>query len=403
MSHEGRGVARVNGKTVFVEGALTGERVRIAWMQRRSTFDEARVVEVMTPSPQREQPGCEHFGVCGGCSLQHMSTALQLEVKQAALAESLARIGQVAPEHWLEPVSATPWGYRRRARLGVKFVTKKNAVLLGFREKRSHLLAELRGCKVLHPAVGERFAPLSALIASLECYNRIPQIEVSVSDQGCALVIRHLVELPTADQERLRAFAVEYGFIIYLQSGGPDTVRPFWPVNPRLTYTLADWQIENEFLPADFTQVNAQINVAMIRLALAQLELTPDEQVLELYCGLGNFTLPIARHAAHVVAVEGEAGLIARARANAGRNGINNVTYCVQDLNEVNHHDSWNQPGRYQKVLLDPPRTGAIAAVGALGKLAAARIVYVSCNPATLARDAAVLVHEQGYMPMALT
>ena len=398
MSHEGRGVARVDGKTVFVEGALTGEQVRIAWIRRHQAFDEARVVEVLTPSAKRTNPGCVHFGVCGGCSLQHMTTELQLEVKQAALAESLQRIGRVQPLHWFNPVSAHPWGYRRRARLGAKFVVKKNAVLLGFRERHSHFLAELRGCEVLHPAIGTRFVELATLIQSLSCYNRIPQVEVAVSDQGCALIIRHLLPLTADDRERLVAFAQAHAFLIYLQPGGPDSVHPLWPAEIQLTYSLPEWGVTIEFSPTDFTQVNAEVNIALIRLVLAQLELESTDRVLELFCGLGNFTLPIARAAAEVIAVEGEAGLIARARGNATRNGISNATFFTQDLTKIKADDLWFQRGRYQKILLDPPRTGAAEVMGRLGELGAKRIVYVSCNPATLARDASVLVHNHGYV-----
>ncbi|ADJ29137.1 23S rRNA (uracil(1939)-C(5))-methyltransferase RlmD [Nitrosococcus watsonii] len=396
LTHEGRGIAHVAGKTIFIDGALPGETVWFHYLRRRGKFDEGRVLEVLQPAPSRVEPRCRHFGVCGGCSLQHLSTVAQLQLKQVTVREQFRHFGGVEPEQWLPPLAGAVWGYRYKARLGVKFVKKKDRVLVGFREKGSSLIAALERCEVLHPPVGSLLPALGELIASLSCYDRIPQIEVAAGDQSTGLVFRHLVPLTTADTEQLMAFGQAHKLQIYLQGGGAETVRLLWPAEARLSYSQFG-ELEMIFLPTDFTQVNREVNTKMVQQVLALLEIASGERVLDLFCGVGNFTLPLAMAGAEVVGIEGDAGLVARARANAAHNRLENVRFDVADLNglEWTHH-AWAREG-FSKALLDPPRSGALLAVQQMSKLRVQRIVYISCNPATLARDAGELVNRQGY------
>lgn len=396
LAHDGRGVAHVNGKATFIDGALPGEEVSFVYRTQRKRYDEGELSEVIEASPDRVVPRCTHFGLCGGCSLQHTSPAAQIRLKEAVLLEDLRRIGGVTPEAMLPPLSGAHWGYRRRARLGAKFVDKKQAMLVGFRERRSTLLADLSRCEVLHPAVGERLIALREMLRGLKAYNRIPQVEVAAGDEAVALVFRHLLPLDEADLAALRSFGERHGFYIYLQPGGPDSAASLWPADARLHYALPDHRVELEFRPTDFTQVNGEMNRRMVAQALELLAPSPSERVLDLFCGLGNFSLPLARQAAAVVGVEGEAGLVQRARDNALRNGLDNVEFHTADLDGEEGHWPW-LASDYDKVLLDPPRTGALAAVRRIGELSVARIVYVSCNPATFARDAGELVQRCGY------
>lgn len=396
MSHEGRGVAHVAGKTVFIEGALPDEEVLFRYTRQRSKFDEGHVVEVLRPAPARVEPGCRHFGVCGGCSLQHMSTEAQLQLKQETLKQQLQHFGRIEPERWLPPVTGSAWGYRRKARLGVKFVKKKNRVLVGFREKKRGFIAELERCEVLHPSVGLRLPLLAQLIGSLSCYDQIPQLEVAVGDTATGLVFRHLVPLTAADKEQLISFGEAHNLQIYLQSGGAETVRLLRPTKVQLSYSPFK-ALKMLFLPVHFIQVNGEINSRMVERALELLRVDRRDRVLDLFCGLGNFTLPLANVGAEVVGVEGDGALIAQAQANARRNGLENTRFEVADLNELELiHCAWAQGG-FSKVLLDPPRSGAFMAMQQMSQLKAQRIVYISCNPATLARDAGELVHGQGY------
>lgn len=396
LTHEGRGIAHINGKTVFIDGALPGEEVLFHYVRQRSKFDEGRLLKVLRPAPARAEPRCPHFGVCGGCSLQHMNPKAQLRLKQEALREQFHHFGGVEPEQWLTPLRGSNWQYRRKARLGVKFVKKKERVLVGFREKGGRLLAELERCEVLHPSVGLLLPELGELIASLSCYDRIPQIEVAAGDNATALVFRHLAPLTMADTERLVKFGRAHDLQIYLQGGGTETVCPLWPENGYLSYSQFN-NLEMVFLPTDFTQVHKEVNIKMIQQALDLLELEAQDRVLDLFCGVGNFTLPLASCGAEVLGVEGNAGLVARAVANAKHNRLENARFEVADLNEMGWtHHAWAQKG-FSKVLLDPPRSGALTAVRQMSQLRAQRIVYVSCNPATLARDAGELVNQQGY------
>lgn len=396
LNHDGRGVARIDGKATFIEGGLPGEEVDFTLVARHKRYDEGVVSEVIRAAPERVTPRCIHFGLCGGCSLQHLHAEAQISMKQQILLDDLRRIGGVTPEEILPPLTGPHWGYRRRARLGAKYVEKKSAMLVGFREKRSAYLADLSRCEVLHPQVGENLVALRELLRGLDAYQRIPQVEVAAGDQAVGLVFRHLDPLSEHDLSALRAFGERRGFYIYLQGAGPDSVTPLWPADPRLSYRLPEFDVELEFRPTDFTQVNGDINGAMIKRALELLDLRGDERVLDLFCGLGNFTLPIARRAAWVTGVEGDAQLVARARDNARRNAIENAEFHAADLGDPLSMWPWSARG-FDKILLDPPRTGALEVVRRIAKLGAARIVYVSCNPATFARDAAELVRQHGY------
>ncbi|HWQ94722.1 MAG TPA: 23S rRNA (uracil(1939)-C(5))-methyltransferase RlmD [Gammaproteobacteria bacterium] len=395
LSHDGRGVAHVNGKALFIEGALPGEQVLFTYIKQRKRYDEAKVEKIIKPSPDRVEPRCAHFNICGGCSLQHLSPTAQIAAKQQVLLDSLKHIGGVEPKTVLAPLTGPSWGYRRRARLGVKFVIKKGKLLIGFREKRSSLLADIERCEVLHPPVGGLLPALRELIAGLETYNSIPQIEVAAGDEATALVFRNLAELGNTDLAKLQDFGKQQNMQIYLQPAGPESVTLIWPETAFLSYRLPEFNLELFFSPADFVQINADVNRAMISRVIELLQPGAHERVLDLFCGLGNFTLPLARHAAHVTGVEGDAKLIRRAQDNAQRNGIHNVEFYAADLSQDLSGQPWAKQ-RFDKILLDPPRTGALEIIKQLSAFGAARIVYVSCNPATLARDTQELV-QQGY------
>lgn len=397
LSHDGRGVARLDGKAVFVHGALPGERVRLRVLRRHRHFEEAEAEAVLEPSPERVEPGCSHFGRCGGCSLQHLAPASQIRAKERAMLDALQRIGHVAPATVFEPLRGdSPWGYRRRARLGVKYVAKKGKVLVGFRERASGFVTELARCPVLHPIVGELIGPLAELIGGLTVRDAVPQIEVAMGDEACVLVFRVMTSPSQADEAALRAFGERHGVAVYLQPGGLDSIRPLDPPGVVLTYRLPEFGVELEFEPGDFTQVNFAVNRAMVHRAVELLDPQPTQRLLDLFCGLGNFTLALARRAGEVVGVEGEAGLVARARANAVRNGIDNVRFHSANLYGPLDAEPWLQ-GSYDGVLLDPPRTGALEVLPHLTRAGARRIVYVSCYPGTLARDAGELIHGLGY------
>jgi 23S rRNA (uracil1939-C5)-methyltransferase len=396
LTHDGRGVVHLNGKTIFVDGALTGEDVDMQYIARQRRYDEAKAIHIHTPSPDRVTPRCAAFGWCGGCSFQHLRDDAQIAVKQQALLDNLQRIGHVTPESVLPPLTGPNWGYRRKARLAAKFVIKKNKLLIGFREKHSPYVADMETCEVLHPSVAQLLPALRELINALSIKDQIPQIEVAVGDNATALIFRHLAPLSDADRRQLVEFAQRYALQLYVQPGGLDSIALLWPEQGTLTYRLDRYNVEFEFRPTLFTQVNADINARMVDRALELLALQSTDRVLDLFCGLGNFTLPIARHAAHVTGVEGEMGLVQTARDNAQRNGIANVDYHVGNLAEDVSIYPWARQ-RYDKILLDPPRSGAFELVKQSALWKAPRVVYVSCNPATLARDAEVLVQSHGY------
>jgi len=401
LAHDGRGVARIDGKAVFVTGALEGERVRLRLRKRHRHFDEAEVVEVLAASPHRVAPKCAHFGVCGGCSLQHLDAAAQIAAKQRVLADNFARIGKVEPAHWLAPLVDEPWGYRRKGRLSVRAVEKKGRVLVGFREDANpRYVADIRHCDVVHPALGTKIEAIGELVGSLDIAAGIAQIEFAAGDDTIALVFRHLQPLSEGDRAALTAFGQQHGFAIYLQPGGVSSVYPLWPETPRLAFKLSPGggaeDVELEFRPLDFVQVNAGMNQRMMARAMELLDPQPGDRVLDLFCGLGNFTLPIARRVAEVAGVEGEHGLVERAGDNARRNGIANATFHVANLFEDQHNADWaRQP--WDKLLLDPPRAGADQVLAYLPHKATRRVVYVSCHPASLARDAGILVNQHGF------
>ena len=396
LSHDGRGVAHVDGKAVFVIGGLPGERAVVRIAARHRNFDEARIETLLNRSPDRVEPRCPHFGTCGGCALQHLAPAAQIAAKQRVLAENFERIGKVEPARWLEPLTAEEWGYRRKGRLSVKWVAKKGKVLVGFREDNPRFVADLSECHTLLPEVGFRIAAIGELVTSLEAKQSIAQIEIAAGDDTVALVFRNLQPLSDSDTAKLVAFGRQHDLAILLQPGGPDSVQALWPELVRLAFRIEDADVEIEFRPLDFVQVNAGINRRMIGRALELLDPEPHERVLDLFCGLGNFTLPVARRAGSVVGVEGEAKLVARARENAAANGIANAEFAAADLAVDQRGAPWAVRD-YDKLLLDPPRSGAAAVLEYLPRKTARRIVYVSCHPGSLARDAGTLVQHHGF------
>jgi 23S rRNA (uracil1939-C5)-methyltransferase len=397
FAHDGRGVARVEGKAVFIDGALPGEDVTFVYTSVRRDYAEGKVEEVITPAPGRVQPRCPSFGVCGGCSFQHLTDAAQIEEKQKLLADQFRRIGKIDEVPLWPPLTGPHWGYRHKARLGVKYVPKKGRVLVGFRERSSPFIADLESCPVLHPKVGERLRELSELIGSLSIKDRLPQIEVAVGDERTALVFRILEDASTDDLERLKAFGMRFDFDIYVQRHGPDSVIPHYPEHPpMLSYALPNQDIEFRFKATDFTQVNVDINRKMVDRVMAVLDPAPHDAVLDLFCGIGNFTLPISKRASCVVGVEGSPESVERARQNAEANGLDNVEFHVADLNQASKDADWANR-RYDKILLDPSRAGAEEVLSYVPRWGAGRIVFVSCNPSTLARDAGILVHQHGY------
>ena len=396
LSHEGRGIAHVTGKATFIDGALPGETVRFRYRRQHSRFDEGFTESVLKVAPGRVDPKCDHFGLCGGCSLQHLAPDMQVKHKQDVLLEQFRHIGDVNPCSIIPPLTGPVWGYRHRARLGVKYVQKKGRVLVGFREKRSTHIADLKQCEVLHPQVGRKLSALQELISNLSIYGQLPQIEVAVGDTETALVFRHLAELSDTDIEKLNAFSDMHNVSIYLQSGGPDTVTPIKSNNERgLTYRLDDHDIVIAFNPTSFIQINAEINKTMINRILELLEPQSDESILDLFCGLGNITLPLARHSGNVTGVEGEKNLVEQAKFNARCNKISNVEFCMVDLTNIDKQAAYINKS-YNKIVLDPPRTGAQEIIKAMDLSNVSKLVYVSCNPATLARDAGILVKEKG-------
>ena len=397
LSHEGRGVAHIEGKTVFIENALPGEQVEFKYVSKRAKFDQGVAEKIITADEQRIEPECQYFGYCGGCSLQHMTPDAQLTHKQSVLLEQFTHLGNVQPKTVLPPLEGPSFGYRHKARLAVKHVIKKEKVLVGFREKRSPYVADITECKVLHPDVGLKFMALQQLIESLSIFNQIPQIEAAVSDNGTALVLRHLAEFSDEDIAKLNAFEDEHILKLFLQPGGYDSVHRLKKEDEEdLFYKLNDHDITIYFKPVDFTQINVEINQKMLNLAIALLEPNKDENILDLFCGVGNFTLPLARKAKTVVGIEGDKGLVERAKNNAIKNNIENVEFYAADLAELDKSNEFMK-GNYDKILLDPARTGAKEIIEALNTKNVTRIVYVSCNPATLARDAGILVNEKGF------
>jgi len=398
LDQEGRGVARVDGKVTFVDGALPGESVEVEIWKRKRSFDLANARKVVKESSQRIVPPCPHFDRCGGCSLQHLHARAQVAIKQRVLEEDLRRIGGVQAETILAPIHGESWGYRSRARLSVKHVPKKGGALVGFHERRTHLVVDMDSCEVLPPVASNLIAPLRTLVSTLHLAARLPQVEIAIGADHVVLSLRVLDEPDEHDLACLREFEHVHGVEIHLQPKGPDTLRPLTPESVRpLRYRLPEFDVTLQFAPSEFTQINRGVNERLVSRAVRMLQPVAGARIADLFCGLGNFTLPLARAGAQVTGLEGSAALVERARKNARMNGLHEAArFEVADLFRNAPH-ALEQLGPLDAMLLDPPRDGAQSVVESLGAGAPRRIVYVSCNPATLARDAGTLVREKGY------
>ena len=399
LDQEGRGIAHHEGKVIFIEGALTGERVTYSSYRKKPTFEIALATNIVKESFMRVQPKCIHFGVCGGCSMQHLEPRAQVAAKQRILEDNLQRIGKVKPETILPAIHGLPWGYRQRARLSVRHVLKKGKTLVGFHEKRSSFIADMTLCEILPPKISKLLPLLSQLVDGLSIRDRLPQIEVACGENVDVLVLRIMAPLTVSDEAALREFADAHDIQFWLQTKGPETVQPFHPpVAPQLSYTLPEFGIEMPFAPTEFTQVNHRLNRVMVHRAIRLLDPQPNERIADFFCGLGNFTLPIAKSGAQVLGIEGSQALVMRGLQGAAHNGLSdNTDFIAMNLFEMDEK-TLADLGTFDKWLVDPPRDGAVELVKAITpETAPQRIVYVSCNPATLARDAEVLVHVKGY------
>jgi 23S rRNA (uracil1939-C5)-methyltransferase len=398
LDQEGRGIARRGGKTVFIEGALTGEVVTASVYRKKPSYEQANVQRILRESSQRVTPQCVNFGLCGGCSLQHLDARAQVAAKQRVLEDNLWHIGKVRADQMLSPLYGPAWGYRRRARMTARYVFKKGGSLIGFHEKRSSFVADMKSCEVLPPNISKLLPLLRELVNQLSIRERLPQIEVACGEAADVLVLRVLEPPSEADQAILRAFADAQGVHLYLQPKGPETAHPFWPeAAADLYYALPEFGIKMPFFPTEFTQVNHEVNRVLVHRAVMLLAPQAGERIADMFCGIGNFSLPVARSGAQVTGIEGSASLVRRAAENAAYNGLSeNVRYQTINLFEITA-EAFAALGPFDRMLIDPPRDGAAELVKSLVSAPPARIVYVSCNPATLARDASMLVHEQGY------
>jgi 23S rRNA (uracil1939-C5)-methyltransferase len=398
VTHDGRGIAAIEGKKVFVAGALAGEEVRFVRRKSRRKFDEAELLEILQASPERINARCEAFGRCGGCSLQHVSDEQQRQIKSQTLKDNLQRIGKLEAEQWLEPIVGPAWKYRRRARLAVKDVPAKGRVLVGFRERHAPFITDMHRCEVLAAPVGGMIDPLSEMIGRLSIKARLPQIEVAIAENAVAMVFRVLDPPSDEDKALLSEFGSHHDVRIYLQPGGLDSVSLLYPKGDveALTYSLPEFDIRIEFDAVGFVQVNAEINQRMVSRAIELLDPQADDRVLDLYCGIGNFSLPLAKRSGTVLGVEGEALMVSAAVENAKLNDVSNATFRQADLNAIDGNEGWLKEG-WDRILLDPARSGAAEIVNHMDVIGAARIVYLSCHPGTLARDAGTLVNEHGY------
>lgn len=397
VDQEGRGVGRVDGKVLFVEGGLTGERVRYRMFLDRDRHAFAAAQTVERPSVMRVTPRCPYTARCGGCSMQHIDAAAQVAIKQRVLEDNLRRLGGVTPEFMLPPILGEPWGYRHRARLSVRYVRRKEEVLIGFNDRRSHHVVDMRSCAILPPHVSAALDPLRRLLTGFSCRERIAQVELSVGENTTVFLLRNLVPLQPREREALLRFGETHGIEFHLQPKGPASVQPLAAQSCGLTYSLPEFDVRLRFGPLDFTQINYGVNRILVRRAVAMLDPRPGERMADLFCGLGNFSLPLARRGAHVVGIEGSEAMVRRARDNAEINGLTAGTeFHVADLAQIAAVD-WEGIGPIDKLLIDPPRQGAAAVVDTLPVATIGRIVYISCNPATLARDAGQLVRARGY------
>ena len=398
LDQEGRGVAHVDGKAVFINGALPGEIVTYTPYLKKPRYELAQVQQILKPSAARAEPRCRHYGICGGCSIQHLDARAQVAVKQRVLEDTLWHIGKTRPEQVLPAIYGEPWGYRYRARFSARYVPKKGGALIGFREKRSSYVADMTTCEVVPPRIAALLLPLRELVNALSIPDRVPQIELAIGDGVDALVLRVLQPLSAGDENLLRRFADRHHVQFFLQPQGPESARPFYPESDGiLYYSLPEFGLRIGFTPTEFTQVNPAVNAVLVRRVVALLGLRPDERIADMFCGLGNFSLAIARSGARVVGIEGSKSLVTRAQANTALNQLEtHVEFVRGDLFQIDS-DKLSQLGRFERMLIDPPRDGAVELIKALADDAPRRIVYVSCNPATLARDAGVLVHARGY------
>jgi 23S rRNA (uracil1939-C5)-methyltransferase len=398
LDHEARGVTRLDGKTVFVEGALPGECVEYASYRRKPSYELARTLRLLKPSPERVTPRCPHFAACGGCSMQHLDAAAQVAAKQRLLEDNLWHLGRLKAEQLYAPIHGQPWAYRYRARLSVRFVLKKGGVLVGFHEKKSSYVADMQQCEILPPHLSAMLLPLRELVGRMSIRDRLPQIEVAVGERMTALVLRILEALDPADEALLREFADRHAVVFYLQPQGPATAYRFYPLaGPQLSYLLPEFAVEHAFSPTEFTQVNHAVNRVLVRRAMTLLAPQPGERIADMFCGLGNFSLPIARSGARVLGVEGNPELVRRATENALANALGDrAEYRVANLFETTP-ETLAALGRFDGMLIDPPREGALELIKSLDAERPRRIVYISCSPATLARDAAILVTQKDY------
>ena len=399
LDQEGRGIAHADGKVIFIEGALTGERVTYSSYRKKNNYEQAKVERILKQSFMRVQPKCPVFGVCGGCSMQHLEARAQVAVKQRVLEDNLERIGKVKAETLLPPIYGQAWGYRQRARLSVRHVLKKGKTLVGFREKNGKYVADMQHCEILPPKIAGLLPLLGELNESFTARDILPQIEVAAGEHVDVLVLRILQALSPSDEAAIKQFADTHKVQFWLQTKGPETIVPFYPLDaPPLSYSLPEFGITMPFAPSEFTQVNSEMNRLMVSRAMRLLAPQPGERIADFFCGLGNFTLPIARSGARVVGIEGSAALVKRAAQNAAHNGLSgNTEFQAMNLFEMDEASLANL-GRFDKWLIDPPRDGAVELVKAITpEIAPQRIVYVSCSPATLARDAQVLVQDHGY------
>lgn len=398
FSHDGRGITSIAGKTTFVNGALPGEQVSIKIVKKHRRYNEAELCEILLPAKERTEPPCPHANICGGCSMQHIEMTAQIHFKNQMVHEQLTHFGKVMPQTWLPPILGEPLGYRRKARLGIRYVIKKEKLLVGFREKSSRFLADIENCVVLDPRIGTKLRILAETIQTLSCYQDIPQVEIAASDAVVALIFRHLKPLTENDLACLKQLGQNHQMEIWLQPNAPEVIHKIWPENnhDRLSYFLSDSELKMHFHPLDFTQVNHEINPKMIQSALTLLDLQPTHHILDLFCGLGNFTLPIAKHVEKIIGIEGSQEMVTRATENAEFNHIQNAQFFAANLMDPMLDAHWLKQ-KYDRILLDPPRSGAKEILPSITQCKAERIVYVSCNPATFARDAGELVHRYHY------
>ncbi len=398
LDHEGHGIARADGKTLFIDGALPFEQVVYQSYRKKPNFENAQTIQVLRESFVRTKPQCPNFGICGGCSMQHMEATAQVAAKQRVLEDNLWHIGKVRAESLLPAIYGPSWGYRYRARMSARYVAKKGGMLVGFHEKRSSFIADMTECHILPPRISAQLPALRELIGQLSIFDRMPQVELAIGDQVDVMVLRIMEPLNEADEQLLRNYADQHRVQFWLQPKGPDTAYAFYPLDaPALTYSLPEFKVVMPFRPTEFTQVNPQINQVLVSRALRLLDPQPGERIADMFCGLGNFTLPIARRGATVLGMEGSQGLVERARENAALNGLAEVSeFQVANLFEMTE-EALALLGPFDKMLIDPPRDGAIELIKSLGENGPSRIVYVSCSPSTLARDAGVLVNTKGY------